>query len=121
MYFLKIKRHFDAAHKLTDYDGPCNRLHGHRWTIEVVVKGERLNDKNMLVDFKDLKALVEGCLPDHEYLNDVYMESNPTAEFLCGGLYSRFKRDINKHFGLSLHSVEVFESPECSVRYQEDK
>jgi 6-pyruvoyltetrahydropterin/6-carboxytetrahydropterin synthase len=50
MYRLQVKTHFDAAHRLVDYNGKCNRLHGHRWDVEVGVQGPTLDDRNMLVD-----------------------------------------------------------------------
>ena len=30
-YELTVKDHFDAAHALPGYDGPCQYLHGHTW------------------------------------------------------------------------------------------
>ncbi len=35
MYTLKVKSHFDAAHRIRDYKGKCSRTHGHRWDVEV--------------------------------------------------------------------------------------
>ena len=26
---------FDAAHYIPNYDGPCGRMHGHRWKVIV--------------------------------------------------------------------------------------
>ena len=38
MYQLKAKAAFDSAHFLSGYKGKCANLHGHRWTIEVIVE-----------------------------------------------------------------------------------
>ena len=42
MYQLKAKAAFDSAHFLSGYKGKCANLHGHRWTIEVIVEQEDL-------------------------------------------------------------------------------
>jgi len=119
MYELKVKTHFDAAHQLMDYKGKCNRLHGHRWDVEVVLCGKLLDRRNMLVDFADvkngLKELIDGNL-DHFCLNETLKEPNPTAEYLAHWLYDRIPLTVGTG---RLVSVEVWESPECSVKYFE--
>ena len=42
MYSLKTNSSFDSAHFLAGYEGKCRNLHGHRWTVEVEVGGEKL-------------------------------------------------------------------------------
>ena len=57
MYQLKAKAAFDSAHFLSGYKGKCANLHGHRWTIEVIVEQEDLQTegvcRGMLIDFGD--------------------------------------------------------------------
>ena len=59
MYSLKTNSSFDSAHFLAGYEGKCRNLHGHRWTVEVEVGGEKLmqngQTRGMVVDFGDLK------------------------------------------------------------------
>lgn len=47
MYKVIVKAHFDAAHYIKDYDGKCNREHGHRWNIDVTMDIKALNKLNM--------------------------------------------------------------------------
>ena len=59
MYYLKTSAAFDSAHFLSGYQGKCSNLHGHRWTIEVLVGKETLQEagqmRGMVLDFGDLK------------------------------------------------------------------
>ncbi|OKL38570.1 6-pyruvoyl trahydropterin synthase family protein [Pontibacter flavimaris] len=55
---------FETAHALLNYDGPCRRIHGHSYKLEVTVIGtplvEEEHHKNgMVMDFGDLKQLVQ--------------------------------------------------------------
>ena len=58
-----------SAHNLRDYKGRCENLHGHNWTVRLVVEGEALDKTGMLVDFADLDhAMREVVFPyDHIY------------------------------------------------------
>ena len=45
----------------------CKNLHGHRYAIEVTIKGEVVSDKSnsdfgMVMDFKDAKELIKKQL-----------------------------------------------------------
>lgn len=75
---------FDSAHKLYDYDGPCARIHGHTYKLEVSVCGPLSPD--MVIDFYDVKKIVEAMVLtkiDHQYLNEV-VPFNPSVENMAG-------------------------------------
>jgi 6-pyruvoyltetrahydropterin/6-carboxytetrahydropterin synthase len=60
---------FEMAHVLKDYDGPCRNIHGHSYKLYVTVSGSPLTDtgspkKGMVMDFKDLKAIVKKQIID---------------------------------------------------------
>lgn len=38
------------------YVGPCNRLHGHNWEAEFIVRGS-INEAGMVIDFSEFKAM----------------------------------------------------------------
>lgn len=44
MYVLKTNSSFDSAHFLSGYKGKCSNIHGHRWKVEIQVKGEKLKE-----------------------------------------------------------------------------
>ena len=108
---LDVDYHFDSAHKLTDYDGPCGNLHGHRWKVLVSAKGE-IGDGNMVIDFTKIKSVIDEL--DHKYLNDILKEPNPTAEFISLYLLKRFETLYPK----VKFKIKVFESPGASVQVE---
>jgi len=109
---LKIEHHFDAAHKLNDYEGKCAQLHGHRWNVTVYVKG-KIERNGMLIDFTKIKGEIDKL--DHKYLNDI-LPFNPTAENLALYLLEQFE-NIYKFINFK---VILWESPSCSVEVQSD-
>ena len=58
---MKVSKEFtfDAAHYLTKYHGKCENLHGHTYRLRVTVEGN-LDEEDMVMDFCELKELVEG-------------------------------------------------------------
>ena len=34
MYTISVTTNFSAAHKLNGYQGNCERIHGHNWTVK---------------------------------------------------------------------------------------
>jgi 6-pyruvoyltetrahydropterin/6-carboxytetrahydropterin synthase len=84
MFELVVERTFAAAHFLRNFQGPCERLHGHNYRVQVYLRGSTLNDAGMLVDFTDIKATLGGILErlDHQCLNDLpeFAELSPSAE-----------------------------------------
>lgn len=60
-----------AAHRLYDYDGRCERLHGHNYRIEATLSAPRLNRLGMVVDFAEVKKTLFEALDaawDHRTL-----------------------------------------------------
>ncbi len=84
MFEIKITRDFAAAHRVEDYPGNCERLHGHNWKVEVVSRSAELDGLGMVMDFRKLKEITDSVLArlDHGYLNEIppFTEINPTAE-----------------------------------------
>ena len=114
---LTIKTHFDAAHYLLNYNGPCANLHGHRWEVRITVEGKVDYGTGMVLDFKVLKAAINNTLPDHKCLNDLYT-FNPTAENLVEYLFNTLDTYCAMYMpGITLKEVELWETPECSVIY----
>jgi 6-pyruvoyltetrahydropterin/6-carboxytetrahydropterin synthase len=52
----------ESGHLLSKHPERCRFPHGHTRTIEVVVRGESLDDRGMLVDFKALKLALKEYL-----------------------------------------------------------
>ena len=119
MYKLRVKTHFDAAHYIRDYEGKCNREHGHRWEVEVIISGEKLDSKNILVDFSLVKKLLDILLDtylDHYQLNERLGDPNVTAELLSKWIFDKIALGTRAN-GLELESTTVWESPDCGAEY----
>lgn len=87
---------FDSAHYLPNYVGKCKQMHGHTYTLEVIVSGSVNPDTGMVMDFFDIDYLVKGkVLPqlDHHCLNDVVQ--NPTVENVAIYILNLLKKDIS--------------------------
>ncbi|MDR3362011.1 MAG: 6-carboxytetrahydropterin synthase QueD [Desulfovibrio sp.] len=88
LWRLTVRDEFSAAHALRCYEGKCERLHGHNYSVELTVEGQKLTPKTyLLLDFKTLKTILAEVLGklDHQMLNDVppFDESNSSSENLA--------------------------------------
>ncbi len=86
---------FDAAHFL-DHDPearPYARLHGHSFTMEVVIDGEPEKDTGWVVDFADVAEALQTLHDalDHRLLNEVEGLERPTLENICQWAAGRLK------------------------------
>ena len=73
MYELTITTQFGSAHQLRNFGGKCEDLHGHNWKVEVSVKGERLDETGLLLDFALIKKAAKEIIDrlDHKFLNEL--------------------------------------------------
>ena len=140
MFKLKTAASFDSAHFLKGYDGKCSNIHGHRWTVEVTVKGDLQDQgskRGMVIDFGDLKNAVnrladsfdhtliyeENSLSDaavkvlrEEGFSLTEVPFRPTAENFAAHFYKTLRSS-----GLEVSAVKVYETPNNCAVYEEDK
>ena len=123
MYEISITTHFSAAHHLANYDGPCADLHGHNWGVEVFLRGEKLDELGMLVDFSDVKQAVADVLKalDHGDLNaqPAFAANNPTSENIAHHLFNELSTRFTDGEA-RVHRVTVHETPGNGVSYSEE-
>jgi 6-pyruvoyltetrahydropterin/6-carboxytetrahydropterin synthase len=86
---------FEAAHRLPNVPPghKCARLHGHSFTVRIVVSGDIDGHTGWVMDFADIKTAfrpIEEQL-DHYYLNDISGLENPTSEVLAMWIWQRLK------------------------------
>jgi 6-pyruvoyltetrahydropterin/6-carboxytetrahydropterin synthase len=117
------KASFSAAHFLRGYNGPCSRLHGHNWTVEVTIRATKLDAMGMVVDFMDLGRELDVLLEkvDHRNLNEMppFDEVNPTSENLAAWFHRELSARLEKH-GVAPSLVRIWELPDCSAAYWKD-
>lgn len=78
---------FEMAHALWDYDGACKNVHGHSYKLFVTIIGEPINEpknpKNgMVLDFGDLKSIVNSEIVDKFDHTIVFSSLAPTKDFV---------------------------------------
>jgi len=115
MYEIEITTNFSAAHRLRDYNGKCERLHGHNWKVEVVAGAMELDPLGMVMDFRRLKEKVDRVLEalDHQVLNEVppFTEVNPTAENIARHVFESLAGEV------PVSRVNVFETDTSVASY----
>ncbi|MBM4284868.1 MAG: 6-carboxytetrahydropterin synthase QueD [Deltaproteobacteria bacterium] len=123
MYEVKIVTQFSAAHRLDNFYGKCEALHGHNWKVEVFLQGQRLDETGLLRDFGVVKARTREVLEevDHKFLNDLpaFRNQNPSSENLARYLFERLVPLLNGD-GVQVSRVNVWESDTSCAAYYPD-
>jgi 6-pyruvoyltetrahydropterin/6-carboxytetrahydropterin synthase len=123
MYEVQIVSSFCAAHRLRDYKGKCEQLHGHNYRIHVTARSPVLIQGGMVMDFGDLKKATNGVLQrlDHSYLNEIAPFDNiePSAENIAAYLFREIAEELGDQADL-LFSVSVYESETSRATFIKD-
>ena len=121
MFEVSVEKTISCAHRLVGYNGPCEALHGHNYTIIVTYVGEGLDQYGMMVDFSDVKRAFNLVLAqlDHRYLNELPLFENlsPSAEIIARVVYQQMQRTQFERGRLL--SVKVWETPTQVATYYE--
>jgi 6-pyruvoyltetrahydropterin/6-carboxytetrahydropterin synthase len=135
------KLEFDAGHRIPDHRSQCRNLHGHRYVLEVTLRGDLVDtegapDRGMVMDFADVKALAVEHLVnkwDHAFLvyardevvrsfleqmadhKTVVLDRIPTVENLAAIAFDILANVYDAHYGvnLRLERVRLYETPNC--------
>ncbi len=107
---LIIKEKFSSAHFLENYDGKCEKMHGHTFTVEVHLSVDKLDKSGIAIDFTILKKYLKSILPDHQVLNEIY-DFSPSAENISEFLFNK----INENYPVK--KVIVWESETAAASY----
>ena len=131
MYSVTKRIDFCYGHRLLDYNGVCKHPHGHNAVAEIDVRSGSLDNRNMVVDFSDIKRVIKGWIDaeiDHQMIlrhDDPLVEplrklgepifivdTNPTVEHLAKLIY-----DFAKSQGFLVEVVRVWETPTSYASY----
>lgn len=130
---------FDAAHVLTNHQGLCKNLHGHTYRVDVSVTQPEGDDRDMVIDFRDLKKIATEAICDrfdHAFvyntqsdgereiaavvekhgMRTVAIPFRSTAENLARLFYGELKARIP---GLS--AVKVWETADSCAEYRGER
>jgi len=118
VFEVKIISEFNSAHRLRNYKGKCENLHGHNWKVEVAAAASALDENGFVVDFTELKAVTNEFLKklDHKVLNSLpyFKRKNPSAEHIAQLIFCEVARKIPK--GVELKRVAVWETwANCAI------
>lgn len=120
MYELKVVTQFAAAHRLNNFYGKCEALHGHNWKVEIFVSADSLDEAGLVLDFGKIKTHAKEILDeiDHTFLNELpaFQHQNPSSENLARYLFERLSATINDQ-RVKVTRVAVWESDQTSAAY----
>lgn len=110
MWTIAKTFHFSAAHQLHGLpEGHrCGRLHGHTYTVEVILESDELDSVGFVRDYHDLEVIERDLMDtfDHRNLNEVVPRGMPTTvEHLACWFYGRWSPSVPE-----LRAVRVSES-----------
>ncbi len=139
MYTIKTKQSFDSAHFLKDYNGKCANIHGHRWTVEVEIYSQTIQNegsfRGMVVDFGDLKRdlkeiadyLDHSLIIEHGSLKQntlsalsdenfrvIELDFRPTAENMAKYIFDKMSAK-----GYKVKLAAVYETPDNMASYSD--
>jgi 6-pyruvoyltetrahydropterin/6-carboxytetrahydropterin synthase len=123
MFYVSTEDRFSSAHRLENYRGKCENLHGHNWKVMLTVRGPELDQTGMLLDFHELKALLKEVLSglDHAYLNEapILAGCNPTTEHIARAIYQRCAELLVEKAisGVEVYSVKAWETEGNAAEY----
>ena len=140
MYTLQTRSGFDRAHFLKGYDGKCSNIHGHHWSVEIIVGSDVLSSdeqtRGMVVDFSELKKdlreitdgldhsliIEKGSLKDktmealkEENFKIVELDMRPTAEN-----FAKYFYDLMSDKGYKVIESVVYETKNNCAGYRQD-
>jgi len=103
---------------------PCDRLHGHTWTVRAFWVFDGLDAHGMGANFRDLKDVLRREVHDrfdHRHLNDTapFDRVPPTAENLAREVFALLGERFRPGPHGRLKRVEVWEGPEACAAYEE--
>ncbi len=121
MYELKVTTRFAAAHQLKLVAKKCENLHGHNWTIEACVAGERLNSAGVLIDFGEVKTRLSSIVGelDHRFLNELEPFQDrlpPSSENIAAWIAKRLQEALRSS-GVRVTRVTAWESDDACATY----
>lgn len=123
MYEVEIIASFSAAHRLRNYNGKCEHLHGHNYRVHVACRAAAPGEGGMVIDFGVLKKATGTVIErlDHTFLNDVqpFDKIDPSAENIARFIYDEIGKNLDD-YGDLLHSVSVWESDSSRATYVRD-
>ena len=73
---------FEAAHRLLkNYSGKCTNNHGHSWVIKLHIEATELDDRDMVIDFMEMKELKKWIDENIDHTS-ILWEEDPMCDYI---------------------------------------
>jgi len=123
MFTIFKEDDFSAAHRLREYQGKCEAVHGHNWRVQVFVRAAELDSLGMVVDFTILGKHLKEVLAtlDHKDINGVppFDTVNPSSENIARYIFDLMAARIDDN-RCEVCRVKVWETDRSCAEYVKD-
>jgi 6-pyruvoyltetrahydropterin/6-carboxytetrahydropterin synthase len=123
VFVVSVQAHYDSAHYLRHYKGKCERMHGHRYVVELALASEDVDRAGIAFDFVDVKRELRALADrlDHQNLNELepFTEMEPSAENQARYFYDELKRRLPEAMRDAVLYVRVWETPTQWAQYSD--
>jgi len=121
VYTVSVQAHYDSAHFLVNYKGKCERLHGHRYVVDVAVQTAELDQAGIAFDFVDLKRELRALADrlDHRLLNELpeFEGVETSAENQARWFFEELRGRLPAPLSSGLLYARVWETPTQWAQY----
>jgi 6-pyruvoyltetrahydropterin/6-carboxytetrahydropterin synthase len=123
MFVVSVQAHYDSAHFLRYYRGKCERLHGHRYVVELALTSNDLDAAGIAFDFVIVKRFLRELADylDHENLNDLepFTRIEPSAENQAKWFWEELKKGFPHEIAEAMVYTRVWETPTQFAQYSD--
>jgi len=142
MFYLTKSVNISIGHRLSGHE-VCKNIHGHDLEISVTVMSKKLDNRGMVIDFKELEKIIKDSvsLIDHAFIynyedslssniekllsNDdhdcdlkfIKLLSNPTIESIAKFIYYDMKNKLLGYDNIDLLCVKITEGKNSEVEF----
>ena len=141
MYKIEKRFTLPIGHRLSKHEGRCFSIHGHNFSVLVGLKSEFLNENDMIIDFSELKHIVNNFLDQLDHclmLNENDKDTvekvkemgirmfpvpfDPTAERLAKMIYDYVESafQIEPFMHIIVDYVTVFENENSKTTFMKE-
>jgi len=123
MFTISVETSFWASHQLVLPEGSKEPVHHHNWLVSAVISSDKLNSMAVVMDFKELKAMVDDIVAefDNMALNEIsyFRQNNPSAENVAKYIYEKLRAKLPE--GVKLQNIRIVEEPGCAANFSESQ
>ncbi len=132
MYRVTRDIYFCYGHRLMNYEGKCQHPHGHNGKAQIELESQSLDERGMVFDFGDIKAVLQKWIDDNldhrmllrrddpmvKFLKDTgepfyLMDENPTAEAIAKLIFDQAVKS-----GFPVAEVRLWETEQSFATYR---